>query len=157
MAAPNEGIARRDDWQRAKALPSSRQVTRRGRVRRESVAMRERWCRDLRFQVTVTPANDAYIVGVNGEIDFNTSAVMGKALSKLIDRGRCRLVVNLENVPYIDSTGLGILVGALKRLRTSSGSLSIVCTRPHITRVLVITGLAKILDLFTDEQSALAS
>ena len=63
-------------------------------------------------------------------------------------------VVDLENVRYIDSTGLGVLIGGLKRVREHSGAVNLVCTNPQIKKIFDITGLVKIFGIFDNEAQA---
>src|SRR6478752_3012178 len=55
-----------------------------------------------------------------------------------------QLVVNMEKVEFLDSTGLGVLVGGLKRVRAHDGSLDLVCTQERILKIFRITGLTKV-------------
>ena len=61
-------------------------------------------------------------------------------LIELVSEGKHQIVVDLEGVDFLDSTGLGVLVGGLKRLRSHDGDLSLVCTQPRILKVFEITG-----------------
>jgi anti-sigma B factor antagonist len=97
---------------------------------------------------------DAYAVELAGEIDVYTSPKVKDALSELIDRGVYNLVINLEKVRYIDSTGLGVLIGGLKRVREHGGSVNLVCTNPQIKKIFDITGLVKIFGIFDSEDAA---
>src|SRR5580692_4596179 len=98
---------------------------------------------------------DAYVVDLSGEIDVYTSPKVKDAITELIDQGHYNLVINLEKVRYIDSTGLGVLIGGLKRVREHGGSVNLVCTNPQIKKIFDITGLVKIFGIFDDEQSAM--
>ncbi|HXW77435.1 MAG TPA: STAS domain-containing protein [Candidatus Eremiobacteraceae bacterium] len=99
-------------------------------------------------------AAQASIVDLNGEIDVYTSPKVKETISELIDKGHYCLVINLENVRYIDSTGLGVLIGGLKRVREHSGSVHLVCTNPQIKKIFDITGLAKIFGIYDSEETA---
>lgn len=81
------------------------------------------------------------VVDVAGEIDVYTSPKLRERLVALVAGGTVRLVVNLEHVDFIDSTGLGVLVGILKRVRARDGSLDLVCRQDGLLRVFTITGL----------------
>jgi anti-sigma B factor antagonist len=97
---------------------------------------------------------DAYVVELGGEIDVYTSPKVKDAITELIDQGHYNLVINLEKVRYIDSTGLGVLIGGLKRVREHGGSVSLVCTNPQIRKIFDITGLVKIFGIYEDEAEA---
>lgn len=98
---------------------------------------------------------DAYVVELAGEIDVYTSPKVKDAITELIDQGHYHLVINLEKVRYIDSTGLGVLIGGLKRVREHGGSVSLVCTNPQIKKIFDITGLVKIFGIFDTEPNAM--
>lgn len=98
---------------------------------------------------------DTYVVDLNGEIDVYTSPKVKDAIGDLIDKGHYNLVINLEKVRYIDSTGLGVLIGGLKRVREHGGTVNLVCTNPQIKKIFDITGLVKIFGIYDDEESAM--
>jgi len=98
---------------------------------------------------------DSYIVDLNGEIDVYTSPKVKDAVGDLIDKGHYNLIINLEKVRYIDSTGLGVLIGGLKRVREHGGTVNLVCTNPQIKKIFDITGLVKIFGIFDDEEAAM--
>lgn len=101
--------------------------------------------------------NKAYAVEVQGEIDVYTSPRVKETINELIDAGNYNMVVNLEGVRYIDSTGLGVLIGALKKVREKNGKIVLICTNPQIKKIFNITGLIKIFDIYKDEAEALGS
>jgi anti-sigma B factor antagonist len=98
---------------------------------------------------------DTYVVDLNGEIDVYTSPKVKDAVGDLIDKGHYNLVINLEKVRYIDSTGLGVLIGGLKRVREHGGTVNLVCTNPQIKKIFDITGLVKIFGIYDDEDAAM--
>ena len=75
---------------------------------------------DIKVQVRESE-EEAYVVELSGEIDVYTSPKVKDAITELIDQGHYNLVINLEKVRYIDSTGLGVLIGGLKRVREHGG------------------------------------
>jgi len=100
-------------------------------------------------------AGKAQIVEVLGEIDVYTSPKVKETITELIEKGHYHLIVNLEGVRYIDSTGLGVLIGALKKVREQNGSISLICTNPQIKKIFNITGLVKIFGIFKSEEDAI--
>ena len=84
------------------------------------------------------------IVDVEGEIDVYTAPRLRELLIDLVNNGYYQLVVNMEKVEFLDSTGLGVLVGGLKRVRAHDGSLDLVCTQERILKIFRITGLTKV-------------
>jgi len=96
-----------------------------------------------------------HVIEVNGEIDVYTSPKVKEAINALIEEGSYFLAVNLEGVRYIDSTGLGVLIGALKKVREHDGNITLVCTNPQIKKIFNITGLVKIFSISKTEEEAL--
>lgn len=94
------------------------------------------------------------VIDVQGEIDVYTSSWVKEAVNDFIQRGNYHIVINLEQVRYIDSTGLGVLIGALKRVHEHEGSISLICTNPHIRKIFNITGLVKIFPIYKSEEEA---
>lgn len=97
------------------------------------------------------------VLSVQGEIDAYTSPQLRTKLRDLIDHGSTDVLVDLEGVGFMDSTGLGVLVGALKRLREHEGRMALVCTQPPLLRILRITGLDQVFPLYESLDRALAS
>jgi anti-sigma B factor antagonist len=97
------------------------------------------------------------VLTVGGEIDAYTSPQLRTRLRDLIDRGSTDVLVDLEGVGFMDSTGLGVLVGALKRLREHEGRMALVCTQPPLLRILRITGLDQVFPLYESLDRAVAS
>jgi anti-sigma B factor antagonist len=96
------------------------------------------------------------VVDVEGEIDIYTAPRLRELLIDLVSKNNYRLVVNLEKVGFLDSTGLGVLVGGLKRVRAHDGSLDLVCTQERILRIFRITGLTKVFGMHETVDQAIA-
>jgi len=101
---------------------------------------------------------DRTVVEVGGEIDVYTAPKLREQLVELVQNGSYHLVVDMEQVEFLDSTGLGVLVGGLKRVRAHDGSLRLVCTQERILKIFRITGLTKVFPIHdTVEEAAAAS
>jgi anti-sigma B factor antagonist len=96
------------------------------------------------------------VLDLTGEVDSYNSPKLREKMVSLIDEGNAELVVNMTGVDYIDSTGLGTLVGGLKRASEKNGSIRIICPNEQIYKVFNITGLVKVFPIFDNEQAALA-
>lgn len=107
--------------------------------------------------VEVSKQDGAAVLTVTGEIDVATAPRLREHVVSLVGEGETRIVVDLEGVDFIDSTGLGALVGALKRVRTHDGELLIVCTRPRLLKVFEITGLVRVFEIHGTLEAALAA
>jgi len=76
-------------------------------------------------------------------------------LRDLIENKHYDIVIDLAEVPYLDSAALGVLVDAVRRVREHDGGISLVSTTPFVRRAFEITRLVKIFQLFDDTESAL--
>lgn len=94
------------------------------------------------------------VVHVSGEIDVYTAPALRERLDEEIDKGRHHLVVDLSGVTFMDSTGLGVLVGRLKLIRVNEGSMRIVCAHDRVLKVFTITGLDKVFEIFPSVDQA---
>ena len=95
------------------------------------------------------------VVEVGGEIDGFAAPKLREKLNELVEAGNYQLVVDLEKVEFMDSAALGVLVGALRKMETHDGSLSLVCTRERLLKIFRITGLTKVFDIHPDVASAI--
>jgi anti-sigma B factor antagonist len=96
------------------------------------------------------------VLEVAGEIDVYTAPKLREKLIELVNEGSYHLVVDLEKVDFLDSTGLGVLVGGLKRVRNHDGSLELVCTQDKILKIFRITGLTKVFPIYDSVEDAIA-
>src|SRR5213596_3659479 len=99
---------------------------------------------------------DRTVVEVGGEIDVYTAPKLREQLVELVNDGSFHLVVDMEGVDFLDSTGLGVLVGGLKRVRAHEGSLRLVCNQDRLLKIFRITGLAKVFVIHDTAEAALA-
>jgi anti-sigma B factor antagonist len=97
------------------------------------------------------------VVDVEGEIDVYTAPRLRELLIDLVNKNNYQLVVNMEKVEFLDSTGLGVLVGGLKRVRAHDGSLDLVCTQERILKIFRITGLTKVFGIHGTVDDAIAA
>ena len=92
------------------------------------------------LSVTVRRERGVVIAEVTGDMDMSTVAALRERLSGLADSGK-PLIVDLNRISFIDSAGLGVLVGAARRAGAHGGSLHVVCARPQIRQLFRLTGL----------------
>ncbi|WP_295657675.1 STAS domain-containing protein [uncultured Nocardioides sp.] len=102
-------------------------------------------------------ADGKTVVAVGGEIDVYTAPKLRDKITELVGEGVYDLVIDLSAVEFLDSTGLGVLVGGLKKVRAHDGSLMLVCNQDRLLKIFRITGLAKVFVIHDDAASALAS
>ena len=97
------------------------------------------------------------VVDVGGEIDISTAPRLRDLLIELVSKNNYQLVVNMDKVEFLDSTGLGVLVGGLRRVRAHDGSLDLVCTRERILKIFRITGLTQVFGIHETVDQAIAA
>ena len=90
---------------------------------------------------------DVSVIALRGEIDVYTAPLLRQKIVDLVDEGALNIVVDMEKVDFLDSTGLGVLVEGLKRVKTRGGTLSLVATQDKILKIFDITGLNKATDV----------
>lgn len=97
------------------------------------------------------------VLAVKGEVDLYTSPQLKDKVTEMIEQGQSRLVIDLADVGFMDSSGLGVLVTALKRARERDGSLALVCPEGSVHKVLTITGLDRVFPIHQSVTEATAS
>jgi anti-sigma B factor antagonist len=102
-------------------------------------------------------AGDRTVVAVSGEIDVYTAPRLRDQISELVASGSYHLVIDMEKVDFLDSTGLGVLVGGLKKVRAHEGSMELICNQERLLKIFRITGLAKVFTIHESEDAALGS
>ena len=113
---------------------------------------------DLNLQVEeLTWTGEGWsLARVAGDIDIASAPRLRERLITLITEGRTRIVLDLSGVDFLDSTGLGVIVGVLKRARTMGGDLALVCPNQSVRRVFEITALDRTMPLADSVDGALA-
>lgn len=107
--------------------------------------------------ISTREAGDRTVVAVSGEVDIASAPALDVVLSDLIASGQADLVVDLTAVGFLDSTGLGVLVKALKRAREADGSLAVATGSERVLKVFRITGLDQVMSLHASAADALAA
>ncbi len=111
----------------------------------------------VELTVTTRPESDCTVVTAVGEVDVFTAPSLDEALSAPISAGNRCLIVDLSGVDFLDSTGLSVLVKALKRVRESEGSLDVVVSADRVAKVFRLTGLDKVIPLHATLADALGA
>ncbi len=109
---------------------------------------------EMDLEINVRNDREIPIIELNGEVDAYTSTRFRETMIDLIEKGAASLVVSMDKVEYIDSSGLGALVGGLKRATERQGRIAIVCSNPQVKKVFEITGLERVFPLYAGEDEA---
>lgn len=97
------------------------------------------------------------VIRLSGEVDVFTAPRLREKIIELVNRGQRLIVVDLDAVDFLDSTGLGVLVGGLKRLRSHDGEMSMVCNEPRLLRVFELTRLDAVFAIHRTVADAVAT
>lgn len=94
------------------------------------------------------------VVDVKGEVDLFTAPKLREHVVGLVEKDQLRIAVNLADVEFMDSTGLGVLVGVLRRLKERDGELALLAPQASVLRVLTVTGLNKVFPIYDSVEQA---
>jgi anti-sigma B factor antagonist len=107
------------------------------------------------FAITEHPIDaERHVLAVRGEIDLFTAPELKQVLAESIEASRIRIIVDLTETTFLDSTALGVLIGAVKRLRSRHGALAIVNVDENIAKTFEITGLDQIFTILATRDEA---
>ena len=104
------------------------------------------------FDASYDEKSDKWNVQLYGEVDIYNADSLKSELHALIDERQADIVLDCTNLNYIDSTGLGVLVSALKKIREADKQISIVCLKPHIAKIFTLTGLDKVFEIGVSQE-----
>jgi anti-sigma B factor antagonist len=110
----------------------------------------------VRVEVETTAGGRVGVIKADGEIDLAGAPRLREAFSDVLAQGLTHLLMDLRAVTFIDSTGLGVLVGAGKKAYGLGGSLKIVCDNQRVLRLLAITGISRTLPVLPTLEEATA-
>lgn len=98
------------------------------------------------------------VLGLEGSLMGGPEAVLlNETLNRFLDEEKLKLVINLENVERVNSSGLGILIKALTTFKSNGGELKLTNVRPNMDKLLVMTKLNTILETYDSEEAAINS
>ena len=100
---------------------------------------------------------DSIVIKLQGEVDLYAAPELKDHVNRAIESGKTKLVLDLSEATFIDSTTLGILVSGMKRLRPRGGMLAVLCPDPTMARIFDITGLNRMFSVHDTLDSALAA
>ena len=103
------------------------------------------------------PSDRVAIVELEGEVDISSSRQFKEVLSRGTGGGAQRVIIDFAKVTFLDSTAIGVLVGGVKDMRASGGTLGIVCPEEDIRGIFETTRLNEILDIYLTRAEALAA
>jgi anti-sigma B factor antagonist len=110
----------------------------------------------MELSLSTRSVSDRVVLEIGGEIDVYTAPRLRERLVDLVGTGNAHVVVDLARVDFLDSTGLGVLVGAHRRLRAGGGSLRLVIPHERLLKIFRITGLDTVFEIQSSVADAIA-
>ena len=110
----------------------------------------------MELVITRGAAEGCTLVAARGEVDIYTAPILSEEIAGLIQGGAYDLVIDLREVDFLDSTGLGVLVASLKNVHGHGGSLQLVCNQERLLKLFRMTGLMEVFGVHKDCEAALA-
>lgn len=110
------------------------------------------------IEITEHSENNILILDINGRIVFGEgSVVLHRILREIVERGEKNLLLNFLNVNYIDSSGLGELVGGYITMKKIGGEIKLFNLTPNVLELMELTRLYKVFEIYTNRQEAINS
>jgi anti-sigma B factor antagonist len=111
------------------------------------------------FGLSATTEGESAVLALSGEVDVDAGPAVRDCLQELTDNGARHVVVDLRQVDFVDSVGLGVLIAAYRRLRERepAGWLRLVCTNERVIRIFAYTGLLRIFPMYASVEQARAA
>jgi anti-sigma B factor antagonist len=110
----------------------------------------------MNLQIQSEVLDGTTILVPRGDVDLGSAPQLRSALSPLLDGGNPRLLLDLSGVGFMDSTGVGVMVNALNRVKEKGGAIAFCGVTPRVHRILQIAGLLRAMPLFEDRDAALS-
>ncbi len=101
--------------------------------------------------------DDIVVLDITGEIDLYNAPEIKDIINKLIEEKKYNVIINLEKVSYIDSSGIGALISSLSNLKKYQGGLKIINVYASVRKVFELTKLTSFFEIFDSEEDAVAS
>ncbi len=107
------------------------------------------------MDITENKTDKCTVIGIDGRLDTTNYPVLEKKLMEMIDTGQVRLLVNLAKMDYVSSSGLRILLMALKRITVAKGKFAICSLQENIKEIFEISGFTNIFEIYDNEEAGL--
>ena len=97
------------------------------------------------------------LLSLSGRLDAYSATEVEKKLNSLIDADQTRLVIDLEKLEYISSSGLRVFLSALKKAKKQQGDIKLACMKPFIKEVFDIAGFSQLFNIFDTQEAAVSN
>lgn len=109
------------------------------------------------MEILKRETEDMIIVDLSGEIDLYNAGALKETLNELVAAGKHRVILNMQNVPYIDSTGIGVMMSLMQQFRQRQGDLKLAVLSPAVKKVFQLTNLINFFSISDDERAAIVA
>jgi anti-sigma B factor antagonist len=106
----------------------------------------------MNLEIRKEEREQAFVLVLKGEVDVYTAPKLKEELLPLVEKESHEVIIDLSNVEYMDSTGLGVIIGALKTSKTKQGQFKLRNATARLNRLFKITGLAEVMDIKHEEE-----
>jgi len=107
------------------------------------------------MEITEKKTEKCTVIGINGRLDTTNYPVLEKKLMEMIDTGQVRLLISLSQMDYVSSSGLRILLMALKRITVAKGKFALCSLQENIKEIFEISGFTNIFEIYDNEEEGL--
>ena len=108
------------------------------------------------MEISQREADKVVILDIQGEIDLYNAPEIKDTMQKLIEAQKYSIIINLEKVSYIDSSGIGALISGLSNLKKYQGSLKIINVYASVKKVFELTKLTSFFEIYDSEEEAIS-
>ena len=106
------------------------------------------------MDINTRSRDDIIVLDIAGEIDLYNAPEIKDVINKLIEEKRYNVIINLEKVSYIDSSGIGALISSLSNLKKYQGGLKIINVFASVRKVFELTKLTSFFEIYDSEDNA---
>lgn len=109
------------------------------------------------MDITIKTAGNCSTFHLKGRLDLTSSSELKEKVKEYLDQGKVNIILDLAQVDFINSSGLGILVSTLKEVRTVKGRIALCSLAPYVQEIFEITQLSHIFDIYPGEEEAFST
>ena len=109
------------------------------------------------MEINLRTSESVTILDLKGNLTIGAEEVLGEMINEVVKDGQKQLLVNMAEVPFIDSSGIGALIKSFSRVKAEGGKLKLLNPSRTARQLLSITGLLSVFEIFDDEATALSS
>ena len=105
------------------------------------------------MELELKQVRNTLLVRIRGEMDMVVAEKLRKEIDRKLDTKKVsNLVINLEEVTFIDSSGLGVIIGRFKKISGLNGKMYLVGARPQVHKILMFSGINRLVSMYNNEQ-----